>query len=195
MDNKYLVKVAHTAEERDMAYMIRSVVFCGEQKCPYHEEFDGNDHTATHIVGFVDGEPAATIRLRYFADFVKFERFAVRAEFRGTGITEAAVDFGFDFCRRKGYTKIYGHAQKRLVRFWRRHGFKQTNRAPFHFSDAEYVVVLAEFEPHPEAIGYGADDVILLRPEGAWGEVGPLEKSMVRPPKDVPRERVQRMEA
>jgi predicted GNAT family N-acyltransferase len=189
------VKVASTAEEREMAYMIRSAVFCGEQKCPYHEEFDGNDNTATHIIGFVDGEPAATIRLRYFAEFVKFERFAVRSEYRGTGITEAAVDFGFDFCRRKGYTKVYGHAQKRLLRFWRRHGFNQTNHPPFYFSDSEYVAVVVEFDPHPEAIRYGVDDLVLLRPEGAWQAPGILEHSRVRPPKAVPRERSQRLSA
>ncbi|KJV08156.1 hypothetical protein VZ95_19580, partial [Elstera litoralis] len=106
-----------------------------------------------------------------------------------------AVDFGFDFCRRKGYTKVYGHAQKRLLRFWRRHGFNQTNHPPFHFSDAEYVAVVVEFDPHPEAIRYGADDVVLLRPEGAWHVPGVLEHSMARPAKVVPRERVQRLSA
>jgi len=34
-------------------------------------------NTATHLVGYVGAEPAATLRLRYFGDFVKIERLAV----------------------------------------------------------------------------------------------------------------------
>lgn len=37
---------------------IRSAVYIGEQACPYDEEFDGNDLAATHILAFVDNEPA-----------------------------------------------------------------------------------------------------------------------------------------
>lgn len=195
MTNQIMVKVASTAEERDMAYMIRSAVFCGEQKCPYFEEFDGNDHTATHVVGFVDGEPASTIRIRYFADFVKLERFAVRAEFRGTDITEKTIQFGFDFCQQKGYTTFYAHAQKRLMRFWRRYGFKPANHPPFHFSDVEYVAMIMEVERPADAVGFGTDDLVLLRPEGAWDIPGVLEHSMARPAKAVPREKVQRVNA
>ena len=76
------LKVVNTAEELQQAFAIRSIVFMGEQRCPYNEEFDGNDFAATHILGLVDGEPAVTGRVRYFGEFVKFERFAVRPEFR-----------------------------------------------------------------------------------------------------------------
>jgi hypothetical protein len=63
---------------------IRSAVYLSEQECPYGEEFDGNDFSATHLIGYVGDEPAACLRIRYFADFVKMERLAVRREFRKT---------------------------------------------------------------------------------------------------------------
>lgn len=190
MSDDIQTKVAATAEEREMAFMIRSAVFIGEQKCPYLEEFDGNDYSATHLIGFVNQEPAATARLRYFSDCIKLERFAVRSEFRGTQVTDCLIDFAFAFCQQKGYTRVYGHAQKRLLRFWRKHGFRQVNKPSFHFSDAEYVAMVADIAPKTDALGMMSDDGVLLRPEGNWDRPGILERSMMRPARDVPRERV-----
>ena len=31
----------------------------GEQQCPYWEEFDGNDYSASHLIAYVDDEPVA----------------------------------------------------------------------------------------------------------------------------------------
>ena len=55
-------------------FAIRAAVFMSEQDCPYEEEFDGNDFAAaTHILGFVNGEAAAVLRVRFFADFAKID--------------------------------------------------------------------------------------------------------------------------
>ncbi len=51
---------------------------------PYEEEFDGNDFSSTHLLGYVGDEPAGCLRIRYFASFAKIERLAVRHEFRHT---------------------------------------------------------------------------------------------------------------
>ena len=111
-------KVAATADEIAKVFALRSAVFMSEQDCPYDEEFDGNDYCATHILGTVDGEPAAVLRVRYFADFAKIERLAVLPRFRRTLIMKTVVESGIEICRRKGYRMLYGHAQKRLTRFW-----------------------------------------------------------------------------
>ena len=58
-------------------FALRAAVFMGEQACPYGEEFDGNDYAATHIIMYVDGEPAGSMRLRWFQSFCKFERCVV----------------------------------------------------------------------------------------------------------------------
>ncbi|HEY5337047.1 MAG TPA: hypothetical protein VIJ85_02495, partial [Rhizomicrobium sp.] len=48
------------------------------------------------------------------------------------------------------------------------------------FSDHEYVEVVSDMEPHPEAITLLGDPYVVLRPEGAWDEPGILEQSTAR---------------
>src|SRR3954454_23156574 len=97
---------------------IRSAVYIAEQLCPYNEEFDGNDFSATHLIGYVGNEPAACLRVRYFADFAKIERLAVRKEYRKSRLPFQLVRAAIELCRVKGYRRLYGHAQKRLANFW-----------------------------------------------------------------------------
>jgi predicted GNAT family N-acyltransferase len=78
------VNVASSLEEFMQVFAIRSAVFMADQQCPYPEEFDGNGFSASHIIAYCDGEPAATIRLRYFSEFAKIERMAVRPNLAAT---------------------------------------------------------------------------------------------------------------
>ena len=118
------VTLARTFEDLIRVTAIRSAVYIGEQQCPYDEEFDGNDLAASHLLGYVGQEPAGCLRVRYFADFAKIERLAIRAEFRKTRAAFQLVRAAFRLCQKKGYTRIYGHSQKRLVNFWSRFGFR-----------------------------------------------------------------------
>ncbi|MDE2463748.1 MAG: GNAT family N-acetyltransferase [Alphaproteobacteria bacterium] len=177
------VRVARTGEDVERALAIRSAVYLIEQQCPYEEEFDGNDRTGTHMLGLIEGEPAATLRLRYFADFAKIERVAVLPRYRNTAVAKELVHGALEFLRRKGYRKVYGHVQKRLINYWSRFGFKilETNYR-LVFSDHEYVLMWGELEPHPNALGMHTDPYVLLRPEGKWDEPCLLESSATRPP-------------
>jgi predicted GNAT family N-acyltransferase len=65
------IKLASTADELAQCYALRAAVYMGEQHCPYAEEFDGNDLSASHVMLYVDGEPAACMRIRWFAGFAK----------------------------------------------------------------------------------------------------------------------------
>jgi hypothetical protein len=56
---------------------IRSSVFLAEQDCPYDEEFDHNDLSASHLIAYLRNEPVATLRIRWFASFAKIERVCV----------------------------------------------------------------------------------------------------------------------
>ena len=49
------------------------------------------------------------------------------------------------------------------------------------FSDFDYVEVMLEIEPHPDAIRLGTDPFVIIRPEGRWHEPGILERSSFRP--------------
>ncbi|MBI3678024.1 MAG: GNAT family N-acetyltransferase [Proteobacteria bacterium] len=165
-----------------MAFAIRSAVFMAEQACPYPEEFDGNDYCATHVVGFVDDEPAATMRIRYFAGFAKPERLAVLPRFRGTHVARKVIETGVEICRRKGYTRLYGHSQIRLLDFWAQYGFKPLPKnAPLIFSDHEYVEIAADIEPHEAPITMMSGAYVILRPEGKWDDTGVLDRSAIRP--------------
>ena len=176
------VTLARTIEDMMKVTAIRSAVYLSEQSCPYDEEFDGNDFCAAHLIGFVGREPAACLRARFFADFAKLERLAVRHEFRHSTLAFRMVREGIHFARQKGYRRIYGHAQDRLVPFWSRFGAKpiRTHLA-LSFSDFSYTEMLLETEPTDDAITLEADPYVIIRPEGAWDEPGILETSASRP--------------
>lgn len=175
------VTVARTFEDLMRVASLRSAVYIGEQECPYEEEFDGNDLAATHLIGYIGDEPAGCLRIRYFADFAKVERLAVRKEFRSTRLAFQLVRAAIELCRKKGYRRLYGHAQKRLVNFWSRFGFRLFEGGrELVFSDFDYVEMVAEIDRHPDAISIGADPYVIIRPEGRWHIPGVLERSARR---------------
>ncbi len=180
---RYSFKVARTLNDMMKVAAIRSAVFLSEQECPYDEEFDGNDLcAATHILGFIDNEPVACLRVRFFADFAKIERLAVRREYRNSRLSFKIVWAGIELARKKGYRKLYGHAQDRLVKFWSRFGFKPVeDQQGIVFSDFSYTEMYAEIEPHPDPVSIDSDPHIIIRPEGEWHVPGVLEASSTRP--------------
>lgn len=119
------VRVANSSDDVITCLLIRAAVFIGEDGCLLHEEADGNDFGATHVIGYVDGQPAGTMRIRYFGSFAILERMAVLRQYRkhrfGTrGIAWEIGEFAFNFCRVKGYTDFYGLARDGLVEFWKK---------------------------------------------------------------------------
>ncbi len=175
------ITIARTIEDMMRVAAIRGAVYIGEQECPYEEEFDGNDFSATHLIAYVGDEPIGCARIRCFAEFVKFERVAVRKEYRHSRAAIILTTAGLDFARAKGYRQAYGHSQARLVNFWRRWGFAPVEGQPtFIFSDFEYIEIAAQLEPDPDAIRIGSDPYRIIRPEGRWHKAGILESSASR---------------
>jgi len=72
------VRIARDPNDLMLVTAIRSAVYLAEQDCPIEEEFDGNDLVAAHFIGFVGKEPAGCLRVRFFGEFAKVERLAVR---------------------------------------------------------------------------------------------------------------------
>ncbi len=175
------VTIARTFEDLSRVIAIRSAVYIGEQECPYDEEYDGNDLAATHLISYVGDEPVGCMRVRFFADFAKIERLAIRKEFRKTRAAFQLVRAGFKLCQKKGYTRVYGHSQARLVNFWSRFGFRVPEDAKrFVFSDFDYVEIVADIERDPDAVTIGIDPYVIIRPEGRWHKQGILEQSASR---------------
>lgn len=175
------VTVARTFEDLMRVVSLRSAVYIGEQECPYEEEFDGNDLAASHLIGYIGDEPAGCLRIRYFADFAKLERLAIRKEYRQTRLAFQIVRAGIQLCQAKGYQRLYGHSQKRLANFWSRFGFRvMEGGKEFVFSDFDYVEMIADIERDPNCIALGTEPYVIIRPEGRWHAPGVLEHSAAR---------------
>lgn len=176
------VTVARSIEDLVKCMAVRSIVFMGEQRCPYEEEFDGNDFCGTHLLGYVGHEPAAALRIRYFADFAKLERLAVRPEFRGKKLAQAIIRAGIEICRMKGYTRIYGQSERSMVPWYTQFGFRVPNEARvLTFSEYDFIEIVLDQERHPEAVAIDTDPYAIIRPEGLWHKPGVLEVSASRP--------------
>jgi predicted GNAT family N-acyltransferase len=178
---KITVRVARSMEDMLKCFSVRAATYMSEQECPFDEEFDGNDFCATHFLGEINGEPAGCIRVRYFADFVKLERLAVRQEFRSSRLSFRLVKAAIGFCQRKGYARAYGHSRSDLTRFWGMFGFKAIRGRPsFMFSDVEYIELEAPLAAAEDKLAIGTAPHVLIRPEGEWDEPGPLDRSAER---------------
>ncbi|HRR09043.1 MAG TPA: GNAT family N-acetyltransferase [Rhodothermales bacterium] len=108
---------------------IRTEVFILEQACPPEEEWDLFDDTATHILGTVNGVPAACARWRITKSgdgdgLAKLERFAILAPFRGKGYGRQIVEWTIDQAEKAGYLIQMIHAQAHLQFFYNSLGFR-----------------------------------------------------------------------
>lgn len=176
------VTVARTLEDIMRVISVRSAVYIGEQQCPYHEEFDGNDLVGINLLGYAGNEPVGCLRIRCFAGFAKLERLAVRREFRKLHLGTTMMQAGVELCRAKGYRTIYGRAEKDLLDYYVRIGWRPMKGGRrVVFSDHEYIEIVYEASPAAGAITLESDPYVLMRPEGRWNERGILERSALRP--------------
>ena len=169
------IKLASNADELMQCFALRAAVYIGEQQCPYGEEFDGNDFTASHLLLHVAGEPAACMRLRWFGSFVKFERAAILRRYRSMGLFFPFIDWA------KGFSRVYLHSQHRLWPIMERAGFRRVDDRVFHFSDHAYGAFTCDLAADPqEAPSMRSDPLVLNRPEDRMDMPGILEESAER---------------
>lgn len=170
------VMVARTIEDIFQVFSVRSATYLAEQFCLYSEEFDGNDFCSTHWLGKVNGDAAGCIRARFFGDFAKIERLAVRAEYRNSRLAFHLVRAAIEHCRRKGYKTLFGHSRLDLQRFWQVFGFKPVADRPLiEFANVKYAEMRLDLSDSNDAIRITADPMQILRPEGDWDRPGPFE--------------------
>ena len=182
-EGELVVSVCRTLDDLMQAMSVRTLVYMGDQACPYAEEYDGNDFSgATHLLLRRNGEPIGTLRIRWFADFAKTERVAVRKEYRGGRATLMLILAAKKLAERKNYKKLLGYGQVRLIPFWRQYFNAEVlrDRDRFVVSDHDYVEMVVEANPPANAITIDGDPMVILRPEGAWDEPGPLDRSKTR---------------
>lgn len=180
--NDLSVEIVRDLAEFMKIVAIRSSVFLAEQDCPYDEEFDNNDLSSLHLIAYLRGEPVATLRVRWFANFAKIERVCVMKHVRGGAVVKLMIETAVDIISRKGYTLAIGYIQKRLAPFWKQLGFlPREGRSDFRFSDYEYVECQRVLPVRADAITVDTDPYVVMRPEGEWDHENVLDRSAARP--------------
>lgn len=122
---------------------VRSIVFIEEQNCSYEIEVDGQDFSAIHILGEINGEPIAAGRLRFLGEYVKFERLAVRKAHRGKGYGDQLLEFMKKVAQEKGYKRFKMHAQVHALEFYKKHGFVEKGDS-FYEANIEHKLMVFE---------------------------------------------------
>ena len=109
---------------RDHCHAIRSEVFCGEQNVSREMEFDGLDDGSRHYLAMLGALPAGTARVRQVGDgTVKFERMAVRREYRNNNVGRALLDRALADAAAAGAVRGVLHAQCHASAFYEKFGF------------------------------------------------------------------------
>jgi len=176
---KVEVRCVRTIAEFMQVSAVRAAVYIAEQLCRYDEEYDGNDFCGTQFLGLVDDDAAGCARVRYFGEFAKLERIAVRPQYRTSDLAFELVRAAIDHCRRKGFRILYGHARYDLVPFYERFGCRTIEDRPaFSFANVEYREMLLDLDPHQDPICLSSDPMKIIRQEGYWDDLGPLECSI-----------------
>lgn len=180
------VGVVHGMDDYMRALAVRMAVFVAEGGVPYDEEFDGNDLSATHILATVDGEPAGSMRIRYFGDFAKPERLAVMPKFRRKRfgrrtVAHAVAGYGLEIMARKGFKRMYGHAVENRERFWEKlYGGHRMEQAEFECDGHRMVAMEGELPRRNDVLGLSSGPLVLIRREGEWDEPGVHDHSVGR---------------
>jgi predicted GNAT family N-acyltransferase len=136
-------RIASAPDDQLKSFMVRCLVFCGEQGIPYAIERDEFEASAVHVLGEIGGEPVAAGRLRCLPEYAKLERIAVREAYRGRGIGSALTDFLVCLARERGYSSYRMNAQAHLEAFYSRLGFRAVGEK-FIEADIEHLLMVRE---------------------------------------------------
>ena len=169
------VELATSEELYQGAMAVRKQVFVKEQQIPSRQEFDGNDHCAAHVVAYIQKRhrilPIGTMRIRFFSDFVKFERMAVTKNFRKTGVSEDIMLYGMRYAAEKGYRQVYGMCKKELLPRWQQCGYQEIADAPHvQQNGMELIPIKLELAKAQQQITITSAPELLTALEGHWFE-------------------------
>lgn len=182
LKDRFEVSMVRTLDDYQKAMAIRALTYLGEQDCPYDEEYDGNDLCASHVLAYLNGQPIATLRLRWFSGFGKIERVSVLPPYRGSGVVKVMLAAAMEVSARKGYRRMLAQIQTRLWPLWSKtlNCRMMDDHPNFYFSDFEYCEIEISIAAHPEAIRSTTDPLTIIRPEGDWDRPGVLDASASR---------------
>ncbi|CAH8769792.1 GNAT family N-acetyltransferase [Paenibacillus dendritiformis] len=115
---------------------IRKEVFVEEQQVPLEEEIDELDHLdaeSNHILITVDGQVAATGRIKWLDETTaKMQRIAVLKPFRGSGIGRSLMVALEQLARSMGAEKSVLDGQCQAEGFYHSLGYVTVSEEPFY---------------------------------------------------------------
>jgi ElaA protein len=125
----YQVRPASGEREMEALRRLRFEVFCREQGVPEHEEVDGRDGDALHLIAVDEGgDVLATCRLLFVGPTTQFSRLAVRASFRRRGIATALLEAAEAETRAAGGKRMVLHAQTYARELYEIAGYRPRGR-------------------------------------------------------------------
>jgi GNAT superfamily N-acetyltransferase len=171
------VSIARNMEDLSIVFALRASAYFSDEQHSFDKHFEGNDFSATHVIGWIGSEPVATLRIRYFAEFARIERISVRPTHRRSRVAFKIVQAAFAFCRDKGYRRISGVARGEMVPFWSHFGGNvNQGRDPIFIYGLEHYEMSIEFPAIDAAVSSTSHPLVLLRPEGRWYQAGLLDR-------------------
>ena len=124
--NQIKIEIVTYAEYLAPIKAIRTKVFQEEQGITPELEFDGLDHTATHLLAYVDGKPVGTARIRSIDEnTIKIERLAVLPEARSKGIGKQLTQKALAFAQEHHYQTAILNSQLYIKSLYEKLGFSQ----------------------------------------------------------------------
>lgn len=177
--NSLRVEIVTTMEQLQHAYAVRAICFMEDTGLPIDHAYDGNDLQATHVIGYIDGEPVGALRIRWFHDFAKIERTAFRKAYRHPRYLKIGAEFAFAHIARKGYSKVMTHASPAYARLWKSlFGFTEvTGKPPAFYHHEPHVELIKELNVPHDAITLETDTTVLFRTEGRWNQAEKYEET------------------
>ena len=115
----------------DKVYALRHEVFVNEQNVPPELELDEEDKHATHIIAVENGTAVGCARVLFGEDGGHIGRLAVKKSERGRGIGKEICRFIIEFCRERGYKRVWLNSQLHAVGFYEKLGFSRRGETFF----------------------------------------------------------------
>src|SRR5579859_7203739 len=159
-------RVALCPNDVAMVMAVRAATFLAEEdNITYADEFNGNDHVATHILqsedmggdhvathilALVDGDPAGAIRIRWFSDFAVMERVCVRRRYRTFRVFRSLANAAVEHLRAKGWQIAIGRARGDTPMLWRRLIKGRPSGRPIHLSRGIVLPMIREYPARSE---------------------------------------------
>ena len=120
------VKKVKSFREYGLVAYIRTQVFISEQQCPAIDEFDAQEESADHYLGFFGSDPVVTCRVLFpETGLAKIGRIATLREYRGKGYASDLLRQIIGMIENKDdISEIQMSAQDHAIGLYEKFGFK-----------------------------------------------------------------------